>query len=221
MYSISVQNEPQYEWADYPSMILTAGNETVLAGLLKSAFQAAGVSTLVTILDNSWLFTPYALQVMQEVGGAGQAVDAVAFHCYSGSVSNQTDFHNLYPTIPILQTECSSFEAELSYYDFQRNFLSVLPLVYFDVLNNWGSATQHWALALDLQYGPHSGGCTTCSGAVVVDATDPSVPYTVQYYSQYYAIGHFSAFLPPFSYRLQSAMQGPSSGLQSLAGRDA
>lgn len=38
---------------------------------------------------------------------AGSAFAGVAFHCYSGDVSEQNDFHTQYPQKEIYFTECS------------------------------------------------------------------------------------------------------------------
>ena len=38
---------------------------------------------------------------------AGNAFAGVAFHCYAGSVSDQNEFHTLYPQKEIYFTECS------------------------------------------------------------------------------------------------------------------
>ena len=73
-------------------------------------------------------------------------------------------------------------------------------------------------MAVDLNLGPHSGGCAVCSGVVTVDATDSSVPYTVRYNSEYYEIGHFSALMPPMSTRITSTLSAAGrNNMQALA----
>ena len=215
LYALSLQNEPTYVYDDYPCTYLSAQNESILANLLQPALRAAHLNTLVMAFDSDPHFATYPLEVMQAVGGDGQSVDAIGFHCYYGEVGNQTVFHNAYPNTLILATECSSFGPQLSTDDFVASFMRELPLVYFDNLNNWGSSAQHWSLAVDLNYGPHEGGCPDCSGTVTVDAANTSRPYFVSYNAQYYSIGHFASLIPPMSYRLASTLQG-GSGLQSV-----
>ena len=217
LYALSLQNEPLpvYEWSDYPSTALTPQNESALASLLKPALKAAGLDTLVMAFDADAQFASYPIQVLQGVGGDGQTVDAVGFHGY-GPVPNQSAFHSAYPNTVMLFTEYSSFDFEYSTADFQAHFLDEQNKVYFQNLNNWGSSGQHWSLSVDLQYGPHQGGCTDCSGTVTVDAANLTRPYVVDYTSQYYSIGHWSALIPPMSYRLAST-QTAGAWVQSLA----
>ena len=85
---------------------------------------------------------------------------------------------------------------------------------------NWGSSAHHWALSLDLNHGPQTGGgCVDCASVVTVDAADTTRPYVVQYSSEYYMIGHFSSFIPPNSRLLQTTTSTSSStaGLRALA----
>ena len=46
----------------------------------------------------------YPIQIMQD---APNAYAGVAFHCYSGTVSQQDTFHTQYPNKEIYFTECS------------------------------------------------------------------------------------------------------------------
>jgi len=120
----------------------------------------------------------------------------------------------------VFQTECTGIGQETSTTDFLNNWLAYLPLLYFDNLANWGSNAHHWALSLDLNYGPQTGaGCTNCASVVTVDAANSSRPYVVQFSSEYYMIGHFSSFIPPMSNLLQTttSASATSSGLLALA----
>ena len=70
-------------------------------------------------------------------------------------------------------------------------------------------------MAVDLNSGPHQGGCTDCAGTVTVDAANLTRPYVVLYNAQYYSIAHFSTLIPPMSYRLDSTVLAVN-GLQSF-----
>jgi glucosylceramidase len=153
--------------------------------------------------------------VMERVGGAGQSVDVMAFHCYAGGVENQTVFHNAYPTVPIWFTECSQTGNEGTSRQFLNDFFDNLNGLYFGNLGNWGQTVLHWTMAVDEKLGPHSGGCATCSGVVTVDAGNMSRPYVVRYNSEYYTIGHFSSLIVPMSRRVVSGVKG-GSGVQVL-----
>ena len=93
-------------------------------------------------------------------------------------------------------------------------------MLYFDNLANWGSSVHHWALSLDLNDGPQTGGgCIDCASVVTVDAGNATQPYVVQYSSEFYMIGHFSSFIPPNSRLLQTntSAVANASGLLALA----
>ena len=221
LYALSLQNEPTYEWNTYPATILSALNESVLANALQPALRAKGLSTLVVAWDSDWDNIDYPLEVLDRVNGDGQSVDAVAFHCYSNAGPQaQALFHQQYPDTLVLHTECSGFGQEVNTTDFASNWLYFLPLLYFNNFANWGSSAHHWALSLDLNYGPQTGGgCINCASVVTVDADNSSRPYVVQFSSEYYMIGHFSSFIPPMSRLLttSSSALANSSGLLALA----
>ena len=64
-----------------------------------------------------------------------------------------------------------------------------------------------WNLANDERFGPHTvGGCTTCLGAVTIDASSSAVTRNVAYY----IVGHLSRFVDPGSVRVASTVTGGS-----------
>ena len=69
----------------------------------------------------------------------------------------------------------------------------------------------HWSMAVDLNLGPHSGGCATCSGVVTVDVPSNGTAYTIRRNNEYYTLGHFAAFIQPGSVKLASTQSGGSS----------
>ena len=221
LYALSLQNDPTYAWGDYPATILSALNESVLANALKPALRAKGLNTLLLVWDGDWDNIDYALEVLQRVGGDGQSVDGVAFHCYTApGPQAQSVIHQQYPGTLLFQTECTGIGQETSTSDFLNNWLYYLPLLYFQNLANWGSNAHHWALSLDLNYGPQTGaGCTICASVVTVDAANSSRPYVVQFSAEYYMIAHFSSFIPPMSHLLQTATSASatSGGVLALA----
>ena len=222
LYALSLQNEPTQAWGTYPSTIFSALNESSLANILRPALRAKGFSTLVVAWDGDYDNLNYPQEVLQRVGGDGQSVDGVAFHCYSApGPTAQTAFHQQYPGTLLFMTECSGFfDRETSTTDFLNNWLNFLPSLYFANLVNWGSSAHHWALSLDLDYGPQTGGgCTDCASVVTVDAANSSRPYVVQFSSEYYMIGHFGSFIPPASNLLQTTASASvaNSGMYALA----
>jgi len=176
-----------------------------LAQILHPLLKESPLNVNVVGYDHNWDNVSYPIELMKL---APKSVDYMAFHCYDGDVSNQTVFHNAYPQTPIIFTECSQTGNEGSPNDFLNDFMDNANGLYFGNLQNWGQSVLHWSMAVDLNLGPHSGGCGTCSGVVTVDAGDSTKPYTVRYNSETYSIAHFSALIPPASVRVQSTSSG-------------
>jgi hypothetical protein len=68
------------------------------------------------------------------------------------------------------------------------------------VMRSWGKSYVKWNLASDENYGPHSGGCSTCTPLVYVNSTTHAVSYGIEFYT----LGHFSKFVLPGAYRIYS-----------------
>jgi glucosylceramidase len=65
---------------------------------------------------------------------------------------------------------------------------------------NWSRNVLLWNLAADPNNGPHTndGGCTGCRGAITLDGNQATRNVA------YYAVAHFSKFIPPGSVRIGS-----------------
>jgi glucosylceramidase len=65
---------------------------------------------------------------------------------------------------------------------------------------NWSRNVLLWNLAADPNNGPHTndGGCTGCSGAITLNGSQATRNVA------YYAVAHFSQFVPPGSVRVGS-----------------
>ena len=68
-----------------------------------------------------------------------------------------------------------------------------------------------WNLALDLQGGPHAGGCGTCRGVVDIDPRGERVVRS----DEYYALAHASRFVRPQAWRIDSSEGGE--GMDNVA----
>ena len=77
-------------------------------------------------------------------------------------------------------------------------------------MRNWSRTALEWNLANDPSFGPHTiGGCTTCKGALTIDAGS-GVTHNVAYY----IIAHAAKFVPAGSIRIASNVSG---NLQTVA----
>jgi glucosylceramidase len=187
---ISVQNEPLYVPSDYPGMSMSNTEQlNLLRNSILPALQAANLTTKVLVYDHNWDQPAYPQSVLSDATvAASPNVGGTAWHWYGGSPGAMTTIHNLYPELNNYVTEASGgtwIKDEVKQ-DFEMIVHS---------MRNWASAYVKWALALDQNRGPHSGGCGTCTPLVTVDSRTGVVSYPVDYYT----LGHFSKFVLPGS----------------------
>jgi glucosylceramidase len=207
--SITVQNEPRYVPQDYPGMYLDASSEATLIGQhVGPAFEHAGLSTRIFAWDQNWNEPEYPIAVMQDPAAARYASGA-AYHCYAGEPDEMSRFHEAFPSRAVYVTECSTgawyvtpFDAAL--YENLR--------VLIRSMRNWAEAVAKWNVALDTQFGPHTGGCQTCAPLLTIDPSSASVTPT----ADFYALGHFSRFVRPGARRIGSTTF-QSQGVESVA----
>ncbi len=65
---------------------------------------------------------------------------------------------------------------------------------------NWARGVAFFNVALDTTFGPHKGGCLTCTGIVTVEPITGTYTRNVQYYS----LGHLSRFVQRGAVRIAS-----------------
>jgi len=194
--AVTVQNEPHYATPDYPGMYIDAAAETTFVrDYLGPALARAGLTTHILVWDHDWDEPDYPLSVLDDPG-ARAFIAGSAFHCYNGQSISQTEVHAAYPDKAIYLTECSGYDP----IEFGADLSRVVRDVVIGGTRNWARAVLLWNLVLDPQYGPHTGGCTTCIPLITVAG-----PTQVTYGPEYYALGHVSRFVLPGAHRIEAA----------------
>ena len=200
--AITVQNEPLHP-GNNPSMVMTAAQQaTFIKNHLGPALRAAGLETKIFLYDHNADHPEYPLAILDDPA-AKAFVDGTAFHLYGGSIDALTTVHDRHPDRNIYFTEqytasTGSFDGDLRWH--ARNLVVGAP-------RNWSRTVLEWNLANDERFGPHTnGGCSTCLGAVTIDASSSAVTRNVAYY----VVGHLSRFVDPGSVRVASTVTGPS-----------
>jgi glucosylceramidase len=153
--------------------------------------------------DHNWDLPASPLGVLGDATANGY-VQGVAWHCYAGDVSAQTQVHSAYPGKDVYFTECSGGTWTGDYAANLRWFVGTMII---GTTRNWARTVALWNLALDPHNGPHTGGCTDCRGVVTIDSTG-----TVTRNVEYVALAHASMFVRPGAVRIAS-----TSGVDSLA----
>jgi glucosylceramidase len=195
---VSPQNEPTC-CAGYPSTQWNAsGLDFFVGSNLLPALHAAGLSTKVLIHDWNWDgYDTWAAPLMNDTAIRNDPLfGGIAWHGYSGNVSEQTTVHNLFPNVPAFDTEHSGGTWIANQQNEDMNNL-------ISYTRNWGTTVTKWSLAVDQNMGPHNGGCGTCTGLITVhngDSRSGQVDYTVEYYD----MGQLTKFVKPGAYRIDS-----------------
>ena len=192
--SLTLGNEPQHKPADYPGMWLTPSDEIDLVNQLGPALAGKGVK--IFTLDHNWALAHYGADVLRDPV-ARQYVDGTAFHCYGGAPEYQSIVRDAHPDKAIHFTECSSGNWATNWGD---NLVWDGVNLLVGATRNWAQTVLKWNLALDTNHGPHTGGCSGCTGLVTIEPGNGSVSYN----HDYYALGHLSKFVVPGAQRIAS-----------------
>jgi glucosylceramidase len=198
IFALTVQNEPAFEPSSYPGMAMTAAVRARLIGqYLGPALARRAPGTRILEWDHNWDDPGQSLGVLADPDAA-RYVSGVAWHCYRGTPSAQSDVHRAHPDKDAYITECSGGDwasakkGELLW--FARDLLLA-------GVRNWARGVVYWNLALDEQHGPHSGGCGLCKGVVTIDSQTGAVSRN----DEYYAFAHFSRFVLAGAVRVGSS----------------
>ena len=209
---VTPQNEPHFSPAGYPGMHMEWDEQAAfIKDNLGPALAAAGLagSTRILVWDHNWNDAYYATNVLADAA-ARAFVAGSAFHCYEGDVSAQTPVHDQHPELGLWMTECSDGEWNGGY---DGRLAHGIELV-IGATRNWAKGVLMWNLALDENFGPHTGGCGNCRGVVTISSTG-AITHNVEYY----ALGHASRFVRAGAHRVAST--SGIEGVESVAFKNA
>jgi glucosylceramidase len=205
---LSLQNEPLYETKNYPGTLMLADQQRdLIAKYVGPALRNAGLNNGILAYDHNWDHPEYPETILADPAAA-QYVPGSAFHCYGGDVSAQGKVHDEYPGKGLWMTECSGGTWQTG------NLLATTEKLVIESTRQWAKAVVLWGLVLDDKNGPHTGGCATCRGFVTVNRS--TVPHTVTYTADYYAIGQASQFVHPGAVRIESS-ELSQTGVETVA----
>ncbi len=204
---LSIQNEPDFEPDSYPGMRWGPEDRAVFVGQhLGPLLRDAGIDTRILDWDHNWDLPQQPLTMLADERARAYTA-GVAWHCYNGEVSAQSQVREVWPDKDVFFTECSGGEWAP---DFADSFAWTLKTLIIGSTEHWARGVLMWNLALDETYGPHAGGCGDCRGVVKIDSRTGAVERN----QEYYAFGHASRFVLPGARRVAS--QEPE-GLSAVA----
>jgi glucosylceramidase len=197
IFALTLQNEPGFVPVTYPGMEVPAATRArIIAQYLGPALASRKPKTRILGWDHNWDAPEQPLGVLADPDAA-RYVDGIAWHCYSGTPSAQSDVHRAYPGKDAYITECSGGDWESARNGELMWFARDLLLA---GLRHWARGVVYWNLVLDEQHGPHFGGCDLCKGVVTIDSRTGEVSRN----DEYYAFAHFSRFVLPGAVRVGS-----------------
>lgn len=205
---LSVQNEPLNETKNYPGTLMPEEQATRLVGsYLGPDLRKAGLDTRILVYDHNWDHPEYPIAMLSDPLAA-PFLYGTALHCYGGAVSAQDAIHQRFPEKGIWLTECSG-----GVWQRETPLLATTHLL-MDSTRHWAKSVSLWAVALDSDHGPHTGGCKGCRGLVTIDLH--ASPPTVSYNGDYYALAHAGKYVRPGATRIGSTSFGRD-GLETVA----
>jgi glucosylceramidase len=216
--AITVQNEPQNRApAGYPGTDMPSWQEEKVIDDLGPMLARDGLSTKILAYDHNWTEHPndvastppdetadvndYPQQVLSS--SAAGYVSGTAYHCYSGDPSAMTTLHNQFPGKDIYFTECSGSESADPANTFSDTLKWHARNLIIGATRNWAKTVVNWNIALNPSDGPHTGGCTNCTGVLTV-----SPDGTITRNAEYYTLGHLARFVKPGAVRIASTSFG-------------
>ncbi|KAI1793363.1 glycoside hydrolase [Ganoderma leucocontextum] len=181
VYAISIQNEPENSNPTFPSCTISASQEAAIGIALRSLMDNNGFSaTKIIGYDHNWGDAAgYPITLMED---APDAFAGVAFHCYSGSVSEQDTFHTAYPQKEIYFTECSGTQGT----DWWSDIKWYMDNLFIGSIEHNSHSGLMWNLALDGNGSPMLPGANSCGTPcrpVVTVNSDGSWSVNQEFYS--------------------------------------
>ncbi len=191
--AMTLQNEPLLE-IDYPSTYLPFSQAAELAKLLRKELDENGFEHV-----KLWGFDhnpsdagTYAEQLLKSQG-AYDALDGTAFHDYSGSLSEMTRLHNLFPEKNVYLTE----RAVWGTYGADR---------IAQYMRNWARSYNSWVVMLDSDIETHQWVGQPDPTLLIQDSADRDNYWLTP---EYYLTGHYTKFVKPDYIRIESDYGSP------------
>ncbi|WP_379128162.1 glycoside hydrolase family 30 beta sandwich domain-containing protein [Paenibacillus sp. sgz500958] len=211
IYAVTVQNEPLYEPTHYPSMGMNEQDETGFIGdYLGPTLRNAGINTKIIAFDHNFLNWSFPNTVIQNLKNSGKAsyISGSAFHHYdSGDGSTMTTLHNNHPDKDVWFTE-GGFGTWNDPQNGTSQGFDTMANEFINITRNWSKSIILWNAALDQKDGPALlAANNTNKGMVTIQNSDnrnDNPENIVTYTKQYYLLGHFSKFVVPGAYRIQT-----------------
>ncbi|KAJ7286152.1 glycoside hydrolase [Mycena rebaudengoi] len=191
IYSIAIQNEPQYSDSSYPSTTIPVATAVTIGRALRDLMNNHGFSG-VKILGYDHNFSDAAKYPVQLMRQADNSFAGAAFHCYGGDVNMLTDFRSSYPDKEIHITECSGMYGS----DWWSDIKWYGDNLFIGGPERYAKSSMMWNIALDGNGQPMLPGTrscgTPCRGLVQINSDG-----TWSLNQEFWAIAHAGKAIAP------------------------
>lgn len=218
--AITMQNEPLNR-GNSASLFMTWQEQKEFVKALGPAIRDAGIDVEIIAFDHNFNYDSnkpecrdqwgYPLHIYEDEQAA-QYLTGAAYHAYGGNKEEMKRVRDARPDKGLYFTEQSIGAWG---YSFEGDFIWFMREVGIGVLNYDCKAIIVWNYMLDDKRGPYRpGGCSMCYGAVNLSTRDYA---TVERYSHYYEIAHFSKVFATGAQRIHIEQSTAQQGLYSCA----
>jgi glucosylceramidase len=198
IHALTVQNEPEFGPAAYPSCLWTAEQQRdFIRDHLGPLFRARQIKTLIWVFDHNFNNPGFPAKILRDPRAA-QYIDGSAFHLYEVKPGAMSRLHREFPDKHIYFTEGSVYGAPGA-----AEIIS-----YF---RNGSRSYNAWVTMIDHQGKPNVSGFHDCDPTIIVLNRDKLQP---EYRADYYIYGQFMKFIPAGALRIAtSECTGPASNV--------
>lgn len=186
IFALTVQNEPEFGPAAYPSCLWTANQQRdFIRDHLGPLFRRRHLGTLIWVFDHNFNHSGFPATILRDPQAA-QYIDGSAFHLYEGKPEAMSKLHSEFPDKAICFTEGSVYGV--------AGATEIIS--YF---RNWSRTYNAWVTMIDHQGKPNVSGFHDCDPTIVVLNRDTLQP---EYRADYYLYGQFMKFIAPGAVRV-------------------
>lgn len=197
IYALTVQNEPEFGPAAYPSCLWTAKQQRdFIRDHLGPLFRARRIQTRIWVFDHNFNNPDFPATILRDPQAA-QFVDGSAFHLYEGRPVAISKLHRQFPDKSLYFTEGSVYGV--------KGAAEIIS--YF---RNWSRSYNAWVTLIDHLGKPNVSGFHDCDPTIIVLNRNT---LQLEYRADYYLYGQFMKFIAPGAARVattESAGRSPN-----------
>jgi glucosylceramidase len=232
IWGVTLQNEPQFDYANYPCMRMNEDDQIRLVTLLGPKLAARELKTKIFVHDHNWALHPGDRQV---IGGdakmdpvesvtrilsdptAGKYIAGSAWHVYSGDLNLMrkayNTIHQRFPDKEILCTEHGAWGKKRGGWWGDVDW--GMAHSWLGGPQNWCQTSLEWNLALNQKFGPTPRPDSEAAALVMVQTDGWQ---EVKFEREFYGLAQMSCAARPGSSRVAASFKrGDPGGIDMLA----